>query len=417
MKAHTRHAFFLMCGIMVTGVCFGNDFVIYKHNPDSNSITSGEILTIAIAPDNTKWFGSLRDGISKYDGSQWTSYDTADGFTYNRFSYTSVKCIAIARDGTIWVGAGWPGSSLSDDRVFSFDGATWVVYETFPPAGITSIAIDTYGRKWIGRHYNGIYVIDEAADTAYDTSNSGLPRDRVFSIAASHNGTMWFGTTKGAISFDGTDWMTYTKDDGLSTDTVTAIATARNGSVWFGTTQGISVLSGDEWTGYTTENSKLHHNEVRDIAIDTKGRGWCVTRKGVSSFDGSEWTAYEASGRIYTVAIDCTGNKWFGMEDSVAMLPAGSESIEHKSAREHPHGVTITAGKTNIVVTYHTSTFDATAAMLCTPQGRCIRRVSLPQHAGRCSYTINTRSLPNGSYIVRVRTGNRVVRERILLVR
>ena len=82
--------------------------------------------------------------------------------------------------------------------------------------------------------------------TVYNTSNSGIPTDRVYAIARDLDGSHWIGT-----GYDG----------------------------------GVAHFDGDSWTVYTSSNSGLPGNIVISIAIDPSGLHWFGTQGGgVASF-------------------------------------------------------------------------------------------------------------------------------------
>jgi streptogramin lyase len=56
------------------------------------------VLSIAIEPAGNKRFGTS-EGISRFDGTNWTTYTTDDGLTDDY-----VSSIAIDSEGIIWFG-------------------------------------------------------------------------------------------------------------------------------------------------------------------------------------------------------------------------------------------------------------------------------------------------------------------------
>ena len=45
------------------------------------------------------WFGTWGGGVSRFDGSTWTSYSTADGLVHHQ-----VRSLAADTAGHMWVG-------------------------------------------------------------------------------------------------------------------------------------------------------------------------------------------------------------------------------------------------------------------------------------------------------------------------
>ena len=87
-----------------------------------------------------------------------------------------------------------------------------------------------------------------------------------------------------------------------------------------------SLIGAPEWTTYTTANG-LASNNVRSIAIDSSGNIWFGTFDGgASKFDGTTFTSYNlansnlGSNQINAVTTSPTGSVFFGA------MGAGCES-------------------------------------------------------------------------------------------
>ncbi len=106
-------------------------------------LPSDHILSIFIAPDGTKWFGTA-EGIARHTGNNtldnWTVYTTDDGLVDN-----FVQAISGDKKGNIWFG------TLAGISVFT--GSSWISYTTdngLASNNILSIATDKKGNVWIG---------------------------------------------------------------------------------------------------------------------------------------------------------------------------------------------------------------------------------------------------------------------------
>lgn len=158
--------------------------------------------------------------------------------------------------------------------------------------------------------------------TIYNTSNSGLPCDTIFSIAIDKDGNKWIGTGSisgngGLAMFDGVNWVTYnTKNSGLPNDQINVLAIDINNNIWIGTDSGLTKFDGAIWTTYNAANSGLK-SYPRSIAFDSKGNVWIGTYEGLTKFDGTTWTSYPFSsqGMINSLVIDADDNKWIGAGD------------------------------------------------------------------------------------------------------
>jgi ligand-binding sensor domain-containing protein len=292
-----------------------------------NGLASDHVSKIAIDAEGNKWFGT-DGGVSKFDGTTWTTYTTEDGLANN-----DVYAIAIDAEGNKWFGCYSYVSNVGFiGGVSKFDGTTWTTYTTADGLAsnvVSAIAIDAEDNKWFGTEA-GVSRFDGTTWTNY-TTEDGLANNNVYAIAIDAVGNKWFGTWSGISKFDGTNWTTYTTEDGLVYNYVNAITIDVEGNKWFGSGSdiwrygdiggGVSKFDGTTWTNYTTEDG-LANNTVYAIAIDAEGNKWFGTMGGVSKFDGTDWTTYTSDGLasncINAIAIDAQGNKWFGTMGGVS---------------------------------------------------------------------------------------------------
>ena len=166
----------------------------------------------------------------------------------------------------------------------------------------------------------------------YNSSNSGLPENKLKSITMDKSNDIWLGTAgDGGVKFDGSKWYVYNEStSGISNNHVDSIAIDRKGAVWFGTGNGVCMFDGDTtWTIYNTSNSGLPNDDIYPVAIDRSGSSsalfdeetivWIGTYgDGLVKFDGKKWKVYNTKNSpliddlIRSIAIDKDGNKWIG---------------------------------------------------------------------------------------------------------
>ena len=131
----------------------------YKKYTKQDGLADNYVYAIAIDATGNKWFGTS-GGVSKFDGTSWTTYTTADGLVSN---------------------------------------------------SVRSIAIDAWGNKWFGTNGEGVSKFDGTRWTTYTTAN-GLYNNYVFCITIDAAGNVWFGTSGGMSKYDGTRWTNYYYD-------------------------------------------------------------------------------------------------------------------------------------------------------------------------------------------------------------
>jgi surface antigen len=288
----------------------------------NSGLPDNVVNAIAIDVQGNKWIGT-GSGLVKFDGVNWTVYNTSN----SKLPDNRVFALSIDVQGNKWIGTG--------SGLVKFDGVNWTVYTTsnsgLPYNVVLAIAIDGQGNKWIGTWGGGLAKFDGVNWIVYKIWNSGLPSNYVFAIAIDGGGNKWIGTIPywngstyvggGLSRFDGVNWTVYnTSNSGLPDNRVTTIVIDIQGNKWIGTYGGgLAKFDGVNWTVYNTSNSGLPDNLVARIVIDIQGNKWIGTYGGgLAKFDGVNWTVYNTSNSglpddgVNAIAIYGGGNKWIG---------------------------------------------------------------------------------------------------------
>ncbi len=312
------------------------------YNQFNSGLPTPNVFSLAIDASNNKWFGTGGGptgtteaiqpgaGLVKFDGTNWTVYNTSNSGLANN----TVRALYIDAAGVIWAGT---YSGLS-----KFDGVTWTTFNKInsglPSDSVTSITVDNFGKKWIGT-FHGLASFDDVVWGSYKRATSGIPCDTIRTIAVDDNNIKWVGTSRGGLGkFDDLTWTTYNvANSGLPNNNVTAILPESNGNFWLGTYGtpstyggGIAKFDGTStWTIYNVANSDLPKDNVPVIIADHVGNKWVISERGqrhgagtgqVSKFDEVTWATYSItnSGSLsnftYHITKDNSNNLWFGGE-------------------------------------------------------------------------------------------------------
>lgn len=188
-----------------------------------------------------------------------------------------------------------------------------------PFTDISDLCIDQQGRLWLASEWTGIACKDGDNWTAYNTNNTPLPNNRVFSITCDSQGTIWAGFLRNLVKFDGTNWTSYDLDfTGISSYGPDCIAIDNSDRVLF-SIFGLWVFDGDIFTHYDTTNSPLQDNRISCLKSFPDGKTWIGhPYNGLTITDFTNWEVYDTlvSGKqLYQVtAFDRTpdGNYWLG---------------------------------------------------------------------------------------------------------
>ena len=135
------------------------------------------------------WIGTDY-GASKFDGVDWTLYNSTNGLNNNQ-----VYSIDEDLFGRVWIG--------THAGVSYYNGSTWNEYG-YPElhwSGVNGTAFDEQGDKWFSSPLGGVTHFDGSIFTVYDTS-SGLLSQNVTSILVDEVDRKWIGTGLGMSVLD-----------------------------------------------------------------------------------------------------------------------------------------------------------------------------------------------------------------------
>ena len=206
-------------------------------------------------------------------------------------------------EGQMLLGTG-RGAALWSPSTATGGPESWIVFTAensgLPHDRVLSVARDASGALWFGTE-SGLGRYDGSEWTTYRAADMGLARDRVHALAAGSDGRLWVGTEAGAAVYDGQTWAPFTAASGLLDDVVLSLAIdprPQGDRVWFGTKRGIGRLdtATGEWTNTAAEDSDLEWESVADLLIDSNGRVWAATLGGgLGLWDGEVWRFYRVS--------------------------------------------------------------------------------------------------------------------------
>ena len=213
------------CGYPAGRICRydGKEFVTFGRGSPGFKDRQGDL-----------WFGR-REGLSRYDGTHFTTFSTADGFPRND-----------------------------------------------PNNGVSAVLEDRHGNFWFGREDGEVSRYDGAEFTTF-TAADGLPQSpsSVMDIVEDRQGNLWFGTRGGVIRYDGKQFVTFTISDGLVSNDVWSVFEDRRGHFWFGTRGGgVARFDGMLFQSLTRKDG-LANNVVRTIHQDADGAIWMATGGGL----------------------------------------------------------------------------------------------------------------------------------------
>lgn len=208
--------------------------------PDfDTTLVSQYIRSIFQDSKGNLWFGTIGEGVVRYDKKTFTYFSNADGFMTN-----SVFAINEDKNGNIWFAS-------ADKGVFRYDGKTIVNFNEKEGLGENyagGIAQDPVGNMWFTMK-NGICKFDGKTFTEY-TPKDGLGGTEFWRILIEQSGIVWITARGSTTRFDPSvpqadpnAFSVFTSTDGF-TCCVQSMFQDKSGTMWWGTGQGLYRFSG-----------------------------------------------------------------------------------------------------------------------------------------------------------------------------
>ena len=233
--------------------------------------------SLAQPRDGVLWLPSRRDGVIRFDGTNFIRSISADGLPRD-----GAYAMAAAPDGSVWAGTGSGLSHLVQGR-----------WQNFPSPGgrrISSVVCDSKGTVWAASTVTGT-PIQGSSVWRFDgerfqplNTGSGSFRNYVFGMFIDRDDSLWIATDEGAFQFDGKELTRITKSKGqLVNNIVQCVYRDRQKVLWFGTRTGASRFDGAVWSTLTKADG-LAGSDVRTICEDKSGALWFGTDRGVTRY-------------------------------------------------------------------------------------------------------------------------------------
>jgi len=234
------------------------------------------------------WFGTLRDGILRHDGSRLKRYTKEDGLSSNR-----TTALTLDAQGRLWVGGAggidrWEGDQFTPLSVMDgVDGGS-----------LRAFVVDAEGYVWMGTQ-RGVYVrapTDQAesapADTlASFTTEEGLSDNTTYLLHLDPKGQLWMGSNEGLNRLDTRSYKktghmpirSYGKTDGfLGVEASShAVHETAEGKLWFGTANGATRYNPSEDRISTAEPRP----RVTNVRLFSQEQDWSRYAEGPSPWE------------------------------------------------------------------------------------------------------------------------------------
>lgn len=218
--------------------------LIRRYSVSSGHLLSDTVHSIERDIYGNKWYATGGGGVVKYDGVDWEYFTTVN----SDLKVNHVYDLWASNKGELW--AGTVGGGLA-----CYDGNQWKTYDqtntnlvndsVYVVCGCTSC-----GGIWLGTDYGLMYkpASSDSVLDYYNSSNSALVGDSIFSLVLNTCGHMFIGTDKGVSFWDGEVWTIWTPENsGLPGHVVYGLADGFDGTIWAATNNGVAMYNGSSW--------------------------------------------------------------------------------------------------------------------------------------------------------------------------
>lgn len=302
----------------------------------------GSVYAITQTPDGYLWIGS-EAGLLRFDGLNFSQIrDPAGSITL-----TSVVALVADKDGSLWIRLRdatliryrngkfeYPpelsyyitatakdnfGNLLAGEMqlgAFSYRGGAWHLLadaSSLPRSVLLSIAQTKDGDIWMGTHGSGLFRLRGGRLRGQELAiKKGLPDQKINCLLPDGDRSLWVGTDRGMVRWDGTKLTPTT----LTDVQVLTITRDRDANIWVGSdSRGLLRLNSDGVSALDAHQSGSG-NAVTCIFEDREGNIWAGSENSIERLRDSTFVTYSGPEGLPTdgdnpVFVDSMNRTWF----------------------------------------------------------------------------------------------------------
>ena len=245
-----------------------------------------------------------KEGLLVFNPNNTIDNTGDDQFDIVDFNTNRLRCLAIDKDGTIWLGseAGiyvfYPPSIVPQQILIRQDNTNQYLLSA---AAVTAIAVDGANRKWVGTESGGLYLFSSDGQQQihhFTAENSPLFSNNITALTIDgKSGEVWIGTDKGLMSYQSDaleadelipgckDLLVYPNPvkseydgpiavKGVVPNGIIKITDVNGGLVYQTTALGTQAI----WNGRNLQGEKVSSGVYIVFSSDATGENTCVTK-------------------------------------------------------------------------------------------------------------------------------------------
>lgn len=279
---------------------------------------------LAVARDGGIWICA---GFHLYKYTEGGELEDHGSFT-PRSPGTEPAVMRETRDGAVWIGTTFSG-------LFRYDGKTFRAVPTTHQE-ILSFLEDAEGNLWAGTGGGGLNQLRPQA-LRLITSENGLQFEGVQSLCQDRQGVVWAAMRNGALArlSDGA-WQTLPIDDTWAGDAV-CVCAEPSGGVWVGTRFHRLLFWRDGRFVPWGDANKIIGQTIHALVVATNGDLWLAegTPNAVQRVSHGRAESLELPPDLRAIraaAQDAAGAIWFGTSKGVLLRVDGNRLVDQTAA-------------------------------------------------------------------------------------
>ncbi len=263
------------------------------------------------------------------DTTLWRSYTTQN----SQIKTDDLTCVGVGKNDVVWVGT-------NDLGVLSFNGSSWGgsnLYAALPGKQVNCIAVNAEQTVFFGTD-RGFITYDGSSVKVYQVKTAVLPSFFINAICFDKAGNWYIATQQGLSKsslYNGNrTWYTY-GDSIVPYTQITSVLSDNSGNVWTGIyNRGLVEITNNTWQWFTQVGVGLVNDNVRAIAQSHTGTIWVGfgTQQsfggGLSYYNGVNWQnanitpSYSQTNAIF---IDKNNTKWVATDQGLVKFNSVSD--------------------------------------------------------------------------------------------
>ncbi|MGE0569357.1 MAG: two-component regulator propeller domain-containing protein, partial [Bacteroidia bacterium] len=294
---------------------------VFKVIRKENGLVNNSIWSIYRDKETNLWFTSDQNGISKLASERFVMFNTKEGFLADE-----VKRVYEDKKGNLWLG--------------TKDGVTLVRGNEVVNLGIAELkgnndiwAITEHEGKLLFGTPNGLCYFDKGIISRIYCKDRQSQLNAVYDIYVDNSGQIWLGT-QGGVALVSNGFIEPFQEAFITKNFVNSIYQSADGTMWFSTDDGLISYDGKKARVYT-ESDGLKKSRVRCVIPYKQNELIIATSSGLFLYKNKKFKNIseglsESSDEIYSVIVDKNQNIWAGVTGGLLKIRANNNFSNYK---------------------------------------------------------------------------------------